>query len=120
MCRVPVSVLAIWTHNQVANTDRFIATASPVIEDPAVQSSLSDRISAEVLAYIDVQQLANDAVDALAAQGLRPELVDRLHDLTGPLASSVASLVRSKVGELVASPQRTAAWTAPCRLPINK
>jgi hypothetical protein len=107
---VPVSVLAIWTHNQVANTDRFIATASPVIENPAVQSSLSDRISAEVLAYIDVQRLANETVDALAAQGLRPELVDRLHDLTGPLASSVASLVRSKVGELVASPQFTAAW----------
>ena len=107
---VPVSVLAIWTHNQVANTDRFIATASPVIENPAVQSGLSNRISAEVLAYIDVQRLANDTVDALAAQGLRPELVDRLHDLTGPLASSVASLVRSKVGELVASPQFTAAW----------
>ena len=70
---VPASVLAIWTHNQVTQTDRFIATVSPVIEDPAVQSALTNRISAEVLAYIDVQQLANDAIDALAAQGLRPE-----------------------------------------------
>ena len=100
----------MWTHNQVANTDRFIATASPVIENPAVQSALSDRISAEVLAYIDVQRLANETVDALAAQGLRPELVDRLRELTGPLADGVADLVRGRVEQLVASPQFTAAW----------
>jgi hypothetical protein len=50
---VPVSVVAVWTHNQVADTDRFVATMSPVILSPAVQSALTDRISSEVLAYID-------------------------------------------------------------------
>jgi hypothetical protein len=107
---VPVSVIAVWTHNQVADTDRFVATVSPVIEDPAVQSALANRITTEVMALVDVQQLANEAVDALAAQGLRPQLVDRLHDLTGPLASGVANLVRDEVGKLVASPQFAAAW----------
>jgi hypothetical protein len=83
---------------------------SPVIEDPWVQSALADRISQEVLTYVDVQQIANKAVDALAAQGLRPQLVDRLRDLTRPLADGVAGLVRDRVGQLVASPQFTAAW----------
>ena len=70
-----------------------------------VQSALTDRISSEVLAYIDVEQLANEAVDALAAQGLRPQLVDGFRDLTGPLAAGVAGLVHGRVGELVASPR---------------
>ena len=33
---VPASVLAVWTHNQVSDTDRFVETVSPVIADPAV------------------------------------------------------------------------------------
>jgi hypothetical protein len=36
---VPASVLAVWTHNQLADTDRFVATVSPVIEDPFVHSA---------------------------------------------------------------------------------
>ena len=107
---VPASVLAVWTHRQVADTDRFVATVSPVIQDPLVQSALTNRITTEVLARIDVQQIANEAIDALAAQGMRPQLVDRLHDLTGPLAAGVAGLVGDKVGQLVASPDFTAAW----------
>src|SRR5215207_8062602 len=46
---VPASVLAVWVHNQVADTDRFVATVSPVIEDPFVQSALANRITTEVL-----------------------------------------------------------------------
>ena len=107
---VPVSVLAVWTHRQVADTDRFVATVSPVIQDPLVQSALTNRITTEVLARIDVQQIANEAIDALAAQGMRPQLVDRLHDLTGPMAAGVAGLVGDKVGQLVASPDFAAAW----------
>src|SRR4051812_18013435 len=107
---VPASVLAVWTHRQVADTGRFVATVSPVIHDPLVQSALTNRISMEVLARIDVEQIANEAIDALAAQGMRPQLVDRLHDLTGPMAAGVAGLVRDKVGQLVASPDFAAAW----------
>jgi hypothetical protein len=81
-----------------------------VIQDPLVQSALTNRITTEVLARIDVQQIANEAIDALAAQGMRPQLVDRLHDLTGPMAAGVAGLVGDKVGQLVASPDFTAAW----------
>jgi hypothetical protein len=103
-------VVAVWTHNQVADSDRFVATMSPVILDPAVQSALTDRISSEVLGYIDVEKLANDVVDSLAAQGLRPQLVDGLRDLTGPLADGVAGLVHDRVGELVASPEFTSEW----------
>jgi hypothetical protein len=92
------------------DTDRFVATVSPVIQDPLVQSALAGRITSEVLSYVDVQQIANEAVEALAAQGMRTQLVDRLRDLTGPLADGVANLVHARVDQIVASPQFAAAW----------
>jgi hypothetical protein len=67
---VPASVLAVWTHNQVADSDRFVATVSPMIEDPSVQSALAGRITTEVLAVIDVEQLARGVlVGAVPEQG---------------------------------------------------
>ena len=101
---VPLSVLAIWTNNQVSDTERFVATVSPVVEDPSVQAALGDRITAEVLARVDIQQIVDDTVNALAAQGLPPRVVDRLRDLTGPLAAGARGFVSDKVHEAVASP----------------
>ena len=102
---VPLSILAVWTNNQISDTDRFVATVSPVIEDPAVQAALANRITTEIFARVDVQQIADEAVDALAKQGLPPQLADRLHALTGPLADSTRSFIDGKVRELVASPR---------------
>lgn len=74
---VPLSVLAIWTNNQVSDTERFVATVSPIVEDPSVQTALADRITAEVLARVDIRQIVDETVNALAAQGLPPRVVDR-------------------------------------------
>jgi hypothetical protein len=102
---VPLSLVAVWTHNQVSDTERFVATAGPVIEDPTVQAALADRVTAEVFSRVDVKQLTDQAIDALAKQGLPPGVADRLHALTGPLADGTRTFVRGKVGELVATPQ---------------
>jgi hypothetical protein len=44
----PLSVMAIWTRNQVTNTDRYIATVSPLARDPAIQTAIADQITAQV------------------------------------------------------------------------
>ncbi|MCE3556564.1 hypothetical protein LWC33_34650, partial [Pseudonocardia sp. RS11V-5] len=106
---VPVSVLAVWAHNQISDTDRFVATMGPVLEDPAVQTAVTDRVTQEIFAQVDVQQLANQAVDALAAQGLPAPIADRLHGLTGPLADGTRSFVQGKVQDVVSSPAFIAA-----------
>jgi hypothetical protein len=103
----PVALTAVWLHNQVADTDRFAATVHPLVRDPAVRAALTDRVTETVFTYVDVRQLADEAVDALA---LPPRVEDRLHDLTGPLASSVRSFVHTKVGELFASEKFAAAF----------
>ncbi|MGB3438416.1 MAG: hypothetical protein WBA97_06640 [Actinophytocola sp.] len=112
----PVALATVWVHRQVADTDRFAATVAPLIREPSVQAALTNRVTETVFSYVDVQGLANEAVDALAAQGLPPRIVDRLHDLTGPLASSVREFVRSRVAELFASEQFAQAWDRTIRV----
>ena len=112
----PVSLVAVWTHNQVSDTDRFVETVEPLAADPSVQEALTTRITTTVFQYVDVEALANEAIDALAAQGLRPELAQRMHGLTPTLATAVNGLVRDKVAQLVASPQFASAWAQAVRV----
>lgn len=93
---VPLSLVAVWTNNEVSDTDRFVATMSPVIADSSVQAALADRVTAEVFTRVDVKQVADQAP---------PPVVDRLHALTGPLADGTRTFVRGKVGQLVATSQ---------------
>src|SRR5215211_3367384 len=77
----PVAGIAAWTNNQVSNTDRFVRSIGPLVDDPDVQNALTDKLTATVFQYVDVQGLADDAVTALGTQGLPPELVQRLNSL---------------------------------------
>jgi LPXTG-motif cell wall-anchored protein len=112
----PVALATVWTHRQVADTDRFVATMSPLIQDPSVQAALTTRVTDTVFTYVDVQAVANEAVDALGQQGLPPRITDRLHDLTGPLANSVREFVHSRVAQLFASPAFAQAWDRAIRV----
>ena len=106
----PLSVVAIWTRNQVTNTDRYVATVSPLASDPAIQSAIADQITAQVFTYIDIQGLTTQAVDALAVQGLRPEVATQLQAFAVPIANGVQSFTRSQVGKVVASDAFADAW----------
>jgi hypothetical protein len=106
----PLSVVAIWTRNQVTNTDRYVATVAPLADDPAIQNAIADQITAQVFTYIDVQGLTNQAVDALAERGLTPTLADQLRALAVPIANGVQSFTRSQVGKVVESDTFADAW----------
>jgi hypothetical protein len=108
----PVAAVAVWTNNQVSNTDRFVRSVSPIIEDPDVQARLTDRITDTIFLYVDVQGLADEGVTALVDQGLPARLGDRLLTLTPTLASAVTGFVHDKVAELVASPAVASAWNS--------
>ena len=106
----PVAGLAVWTDNQISDTDRFVRSISPLIEDPDVQARLTDRVTTTIFEYVDVQGIADDAVDALVDQGLPVRVGDRLQNLTPTLASAVTGFVHDKVAELVASDAFVGAW----------
>ena len=106
----PLAGVAVWARNQVTNTDRYVRTVAPLASDPAIQTAVADQITAQVFTYLDVQGLTNQAVDALAEQGVRPQLADRLRGFAGPLASGIQSFVRTEVGKIVQSQAFADAW----------
>lgn len=99
----PVTVVSIWAHNQISNTDRFVATVGPLAQDPAVRTLVTDRVTATVINAIDVPALTNQAADALQTRGVPPRVVDRVRGLAGPIQSGVNGFVHDKVAEFVAS-----------------
>jgi hypothetical protein len=112
----PVALTSVWLHSQVTDTDRFVTTVSPLVRDPSVRAALTDRVTDTVFTYVDVRGLADDAVDALADQGLPSRLADRLHGLTGPLTSSVRDFVHTRVDRLFASEAFARAWDRAIRV----
>src|ERR671912_1132141 len=106
----PLSVAAIWTRKQGTNTDRYIATVTPLASDPAIQNAIADQITAQVFSYIDVQGLTNQAVDALSERGLNPTLETQLRALAVPIANGVQSFTRSQVARVVESDAFADAW----------
>ena len=110
----PLSVVAIWTRNQVTNTDRYVATVTPLAADPAVQQAITDQITAQVFTYIDIQALTTQAVDALSARvegrGLPPQAAAALQGLAGPVANGVQGFVRTQVERIVQSQAFEDAW----------
>ena len=106
----PLAGVAVWARNQVTNTDRYVRTVAPLASDPAIQQAVADQITTQIFAYLDVRGLTNQAVDALAARGLRPRVADQLRGLAGPLASGIQSFVRTEVGTGVPSQAVAGAW----------
>jgi hypothetical protein len=106
----PLSVVAVWTRNQVTNTDRYIATVSPLARDPAIQNAIADQITAQVFTYIDIRGLTNQALDTLRERGLRPQVADQLRALATPIANGVQGFTRDQVGKVVASDAFANAW----------
>ena len=108
----PVAGVAVWTKNLVTDTDRYVTTVAPLARDPAIQSAVTDKITAEIFARLDVQGITNQAIDALAERGVPPSVADPLHALSGPMASGVQGFVHTEVGKVVASDAFADAWVS--------
>jgi len=106
----PLAGVAVWARNQVTNTDRYVRTVAPLASDPAIQAAMADQITAQIFTYLDVRGLTDQAVDALAEQGLPPRLADQLQGFAGPLASGIQGFVRTEVGKIVQSQAFADAW----------
>ena len=106
----PLSVVAIWTRNQVTNTDRYVATVAPLADDPAIQAAIADQITTQVFRYIDVQGLTNEVVNALSERGVPPRLATQLEALSVPIANGLEGFTRTQVTNVVQSDAFADAW----------
>ncbi len=111
----PVSVLAVWTASQVADTNRYVANVAPLINDPAIQRALTDKITSEIVTEIDVPALTSQAAAALNQRGL-PRAASLLQGLSGSLASGVEGFVHGQIAKIITGPRMSAAWAQANRL----
>ncbi|MFI5758684.1 hypothetical protein [Streptomyces sp. NPDC051569] len=83
----PLSAIAAWTDLEIGNTDRFVSDLAPLASDPEVRDAVSERITDEVIAHVDV----------------------------GPLQEGVRGLLREAVRSFTTTDTFKAAWTMASR-----
>jgi hypothetical protein len=106
----PISVVAVWTANQVADTNRYVANMAPLIKDPAIQNALTSKITNAIVTRINVKGRTDQAAAALSQAGL-PRVGGLLEGVSGSLASGVQGFVHGRVHKIITSPRMAGAWT---------
>jgi hypothetical protein len=101
-----VAVVARYARSELLDTDRYVATVSPLAEDPDVQQAIGRVVTREIFTRLDVEQLAEDALAQLTELGA-PELVV---SLATPIADQVEGFVRDEVDSALASDSFAQLW----------
>jgi hypothetical protein len=104
----PVSVLGVWSANQVSNTSRYVATVEPLIHDPAIQNALTDKITLQITHRLNVVGYANQAASSLNSHF--PRVSTLIRALAGSLASGIDGFIHTQVHKIVTSSAVANAW----------
>jgi hypothetical protein len=105
----PLSVIAVWTANQVSDTDRYVENVTPLIHEPSIQRALTDDITAAVTKAINVPGRTSQVVALLNQKNLT-RVGTLVQGLSGPIASAVQGFVHGQVAKIDASPQTARLW----------
>ena len=95
-----VSVVALWTHSVIFNTDEYIKTIGPIGKDPAVTQSVANAVTGAAISATDLQGR------------LATNLPAQVSFLAQPLTSDVQGFLNKKVYELLQTPTAYNAWLA--------
>jgi hypothetical protein len=106
----PLSVVGAWASNQVTDTDRYIATMTPLASNPTIQEVVADRATDEIIRQLDIGTVIEDGIEALVEQGVPPRAADALRGVAGTVASGARDFVRERVGVVVRSDAFERLW----------
>jgi hypothetical protein len=105
----PISVLAVWTANEVSSTSRYVDNIEPLVHNPAVQNALTDKITTEITTRLNVTAYTDQAAAALTSRGLTR--VGTLLQTFGPsISGAVTGFIHGQVHKIVTSPQFARVW----------
>lgn len=112
----PVAVVALWTKAEVTDTDRFVASVAPLIDDAAFQAYLVDEVVTVVDQQVDFDTIAADLFTGIAELNLPPRAESALTLLQQPAAEGMRSLVRSTTERVIASDAFAQVWDQALRV----
>jgi hypothetical protein len=117
-----LSVVAVWADSMVEDTDRCVDTVALLVEDPGVQTAVTNRATTVILEQIDVKALVAKLSAAVQQERAPPAAAELIGELSGPIENGLKKLVSSTVHRIVSSSAfepcgrtptalRTAPWT---------
>ncbi len=96
-----VAVPGLWARRTLLDTDRYVATAAPLAQDPAVQEYLARTVTQQVFVALDVQTRLADVLR---------ERNPQLAFLAGPISNGVEGFVQDQLLKVFASDAFATAW----------
>jgi hypothetical protein len=85
-----LSLLTIWLRAELLDTDTYVASVSAVVTNPAVEASVANVITNQIVTKVDLEGAARNALPP-NAQFLAPQLADGLRNLVHTVAFRVVS-----------------------------
>jgi hypothetical protein len=107
----PLSVASVWADRIVSDTDQYVKTTEPLIHNPEVQKALTDQVTAAILDNLDVANVTEQALAAIADRPrVPPTLAAAIPGLQGALVSGIENFVHDQVAKVISSPQFAQVW----------
>jgi len=107
---VPVSLLTVWVHDIVLDTDRYVSTVEPLATNPAIQDAAVNRISKAVDVKVNGNEVTSEVADWLQSQGLPPKAAAGIKALGPKLDEAVDSVVNKAATRFVQSDKFETIW----------
>jgi hypothetical protein len=92
------SVLSVWVHQSLLDTNNFVSTVDPLLKNPGVIDSVSAYTANQIVEVLNVQERAQNA------------LPDRASFLAAPLTNTVQNFAQTRIAQLMKTDKFQAAW----------
>ncbi|WP_394552903.1 hypothetical protein ACDF64_00860 [Agromyces sp. MMS24-JH15] len=112
----PVAVIASWARAELVDTERFVATFAPLVEDPAVQQVIVDEVSTAIEGRVDIDALTADLVDGIQSLDIPDAAKSALGLLEKPAAEGLKNLLHTSIERIVESPAFADVWANALRV----
>ena len=109
----PVAILTNWAAATVSDTQRFVATLSPLASNPTVQNTVINEVTDAINKQIDIPQITGSLVTGLGdALNLPPAAKQALGLVKDPISAGVQGAIHDLVAKAVTSDAFQKGWTA--------
>jgi hypothetical protein len=90
--------MSFWVKRTITDTDQFVATAQPLLSEPAVTENISTKLTNELFSNVDIEQR------------LQESLPENIQFLAGPLSSQMESFTKSQINKALQSDEAQKIW----------
>jgi hypothetical protein len=113
----PAAITAGWARVLLSNTESFVATYGPLIDDPRVQTYITEEVVTAIEQKVDIDSSVNQVIDGLQeSMPNRPTVSTALDLLRQPAIDGVRSTLYDVTFKVVSSDAFSQVWQQSLRI----